>query len=163
MNRDESLHLFTIAPWLLNNILPKELWEFIFHCKRRLEMRERSIELKDIHEGLIEINGMFITRSIIDSPSCEYIIKHNKHQGNYWLKLELSDLDWGCWELVSVNARCGVELLNWRGRDVHRHNMVSCPVFRNNDTLYEHLTENLGIDCADNLNYNDMMKLLRTV
>ena len=65
--------------------------------------------------------------------------------------------------LVSVNAISGIELLNWRGREVHRCNMISCSVFRSNETLYEHLINNLGIECPKYLDYWAMMKLLRTV
>ena len=131
----DSLHLFTIPKWLPLHI-PPELWAIIFHWKWRLEM-------KDIHKELInKVKEYINTRSIIDNPNCGYIIKNNKYQGDYWLRYVPDECI-----LVSVNAKCGIELLNWRGREVHRCNMVSCSVFRSNETLYEHLTENLGIDC----------------
>jgi hypothetical protein len=159
MNIMDSLHLFTSPPWLPKVILP-ELWAIIFCWKWKLEM-------KDIHTELIDKVKEYInTNSIIDNPNCGYIINHRKFQGNYWLRyIPDSDLLHGPWEfeLVSVNAKCGIELLNWRGREMHRWNMVSCSVFRSNETLYEHLTYNLGIECPKDLDYWAMMKLLRTV
>ena len=155
----DSLHLFTIPKWLPNTLLP-ELWAIIFYWKWRLEM-------KVIHTELIyKVKEYINTHSIIDNPNCGYIIKNNKFQGNYWLRyIPDHDLPNGPWELelVSVNAKCGIELLNWRGREVHRYNMMSCPIFHSIHTLYEHITENLGLECSENLNYIDMMKLLRTV
>lgn len=85
-------------------------------------------------------------------------VRYAIQQGNYWLRYVPDEC-----KLVSVNAKCGIELLNWCGREVHRYNMMSCPIFHNIHTLYKHITENLGLDCPENLNYIDMIKLLRTV
>ena len=165
----------------LQTIIPLELWEYIFSYKWRLDHRNLSLIMKDIHEELIPKNDLIYKTTICTSyknpgnkyeeeVQREYNKLNKKYRiGNYWYKITsyMDRWEWGfmkkTYSIVKVNEKCGIELLNWTDAKIHTYGMKSFPIFCSKKTLYYHLTENVGIVCSEKVNYNDMMKLLRTV
>jgi hypothetical protein len=171
----DSLHLFTIPKWLPYNI-PKELWVIIFCWKWRLEM-------KDIHKALIEKNRNIHTcyisprphayKNILYQTACRlgYNVSHNHvwfpsdelnmYTGNYWIKYDdyLSKgnpLACNQPKLVTVYNKCGIELL-------FPYSMNFSPFGFDYIKLYEHLKNNLNIDCSENTTYLEMKKLCQSI
>ena len=137
MKSIDRLRIFTIPKWLPNHI-PPEIWSIIFYWKWILEIKIVNKELI-IKKHNIDIKLEFcpFTREWGDS-------------GNAWYKWYYHrDLA----RLNLVYPRCGIELLH----------IPILSQFRNKKNLHKHLTENIGIKCAANLEYNKMLGLLRTV
>jgi len=159
----DSLHLFTIPKWIPENILPSELWTIIFCWKWRLEMRSfhKKIILKSIHKELslkiptdeprylgatfgVKMNGLYDEAILPLEGEYSYI------SGDYlstWLGHPRFN------EVIIIKPKCGIELLN-------RNSSVLKGTHKN---LYKYLTENLGLVCSKTLDWNKMVKLLRTV
>ena len=174
----DSLHLFTIPKWLPSHI-PQEIWTIIFCWKWRLEM-------KDIHKALIEKLDNTLTRALnpkygtydyinilykVVRMFAGYNVSHNHvwspsdelnlYTGNFWVKYDDFSNDGDCWSIsqpkfVKVYNKCGIELL-------FPYSMNFAPDGYGYIKLYEHLKNNLGIDCTENTTYLEMKKLCRTV
>ena len=132
----DSLHLFTIPKWLPSKI-PAELWAIIFWWKWRLETTQ-------IHSEMVITSNKYNIE--IKQEYCSFTKSWAK-RGN----------EWYIWShqrclarLKRVHSRCGIELL-----DINE--------FHDKQILYKHITENLGIKCLENIEWNEMINLLRTV
>ena len=171
----DSLHLFTIPKWLPSHI-PQEIWTIIFCWKWRLEM-------KDINRVLIEKTSNIHTfciswtcsnyKKILSDVALKfgYNVSHNHfwsppdelnlYTGDYWIKYDDFSNDGDCWsisqpKLVTVYNKCGIELL-------FPYSMNFAPDGYGHIRLYEHLKNNLNIDCSENTTFLEMKKLCRTV
>jgi len=170
----DSLHLFTIPKWLPDNILQPELWAIIFCWKWKLEMN-------DIHKALIEKRGDILT-GYLPTPRSGYKYKNilykvarrlgynvsyfhvwspsdelNLYTGNYWVKYDdILSLPFPQPKLVTVYNKCGIELL-------FPYSMNFAPDGYGHIKLYEHLKNNLNIDCSENTTYLEMKKLCQSI
>ena len=102
--------------------------------------------------------GYNVSHYHVWSPSDEL----NMYTGDYWIKYDdyLSN-DGDCWsisqpKLVTIYNKCGIELL-------FPYSMNFDPDGYGHIKLYEHLKNNVGIDCTENTTFLEMKKLCRTV
>ena len=151
----DSLHLFTIPKWLPNTLLP-EIWAMIFRWKWRLEMRE-ICNTKTLYKI-----AFYASSYLPGLQFCPYT-KMTHYSGNKWYVRTCNIYD--SYEPIRyVRPRCGIELIyEW----FHSWPIGLAPLglshFNNTKTLHKHMSENLNIECSENLKLKEMMKLLRTV
>ena len=180
----DSLHLFTIPKWIPSK-LPAEVWAIIFCWKWRLEMKDihRFLikKMSNIHTYSIQgLNNYYdyrrgfynvakkfgytneSERSWVDvmyhqTESSFPLHELNMYTGNYWLKVDNSiNYKYPKSILIMVYNKCGIELL-------FPYSMNFSPDGYGIIKLYEHVKNDLDIDCSKNTTYHQMKKLCQSI